>query len=201
MLYLHQDLELSSTEIVFIMTLPCSSLISFGKQMTVFVGQIEDQGVKTYILVSSFFKGDFMWGHKLAWRSWNYANVSIFRLHVAVSVCINRSGFCFCFCLFVCFYFCLFVFIFASNWNSSGHPHSLFTNEEQKKVGSWHTTNLCHTWWPCSCMHACVRACAHTHSPPTHTHTHMHVIMCSHMLWGSLSFQMLLMKILCCCSS
>ena len=57
LLYLRQDLELSSTEIVFFMTLPCSPHFNFGKQMTVFGGQIEDQSVKTYVLVSSFLKG------------------------------------------------------------------------------------------------------------------------------------------------
>ena len=96
LLYLRQDLELSSTEIVFFMTLPCSPHFNFGKQMTVFGGQIEDQSVKTYVLVSSFLKGtsceDTNWPERV-----ETANVSTFRLHVPLSVCINRSGFLFLF--------------------------------------------------------------------------------------------------------
>ena len=105
-----------------------------------------------------FFKGDFMWGHKLAWRSWNYANVSIFRLHVAVSVCINRSG--------VFFFFLL----------QTGTPQGtliLSLPMRNRKRLAHDIPQTCATHG--GLVHACTRACVRAHTrtpPPPHTHTH-----------------------------
>ena len=45
--------------------------------------------------------------------------------------------------------------IFAPNLSSPGCSQvgSLFTNEEQKRVGSWQNIHFCHTCWPCSWCH------------------------------------------------
>ena len=58
-------------------------------------------------------------------------------------------------CFFFLFFFLLSFSSSSSNMSSTvcSHGGSLFTNEEQKKVGSWRIWHFCHTFRPLSWRH------------------------------------------------
>ena len=127
------------------------------------------------------FKGDFMWGHKLAWKSWNCKCFHFQASCASVSLYQQK-----------CF---LFLFFLLQTGTPQGTlVPSLPMRNRERLAHDIPQTCATHGGLVHACTHAWVRM--HTRTPHTHTHTHMHVIMCSHMLWGSLSFQMLWLKIL-----